>query len=108
MTLTTTRLRSVNPLQCGLVLGLLYAILAFIVALLYALFGAALLAGMRSVYPGMMPMMGIGLVIAAPIIYFVAGFLGGLIGAALFNLVAGWVGGVEVTFEAPAIEARAV
>jgi len=103
MTLTTTRLRSVNPLQFGLVLGLIYALLGFIFALLYALFGAAFLSAMHAGYPGAMPMMGIGLVIAAPIFYFVAGFLVGLVTGALFNLVAGWIGGLEVTFEAPTV-----
>jgi hypothetical protein len=34
--------------------------------------------------------------IAMPIIYAVMGVVGGAIGAALYNLVAGWVGGIEV------------
>jgi hypothetical protein len=32
-----------------------------------------------------------------PIIYGVFGFLGGLIAAAVYNLVAKWTGGVEIT-----------
>jgi hypothetical protein len=34
--------------------------------------------------------------LAMPIIYGVMGIVGGAIGAALYNLVAGWVGGIEV------------
>jgi hypothetical protein len=35
-----------------------------------------------------------------PIMYGVFGLIGGAIGAALYNLVAGWVGGIEVELSA--------
>jgi hypothetical protein len=35
-------------------------------------------------------------VIATPVFYAVAGFVGGAIMAFLYNLVAGWVGGIEL------------
>ncbi len=34
--------------------------------------------------------------VAMPILYGIFGIIGGAIGAALYNLVAGWVGGIEV------------
>ena len=34
--------------------------------------------------------------IALPVMYAVIGLIGGAIGSALYNLVAGWVGGLEV------------
>ena len=37
--------------------------------------------------------------IAMPVMYGVFGIIGGAIGAALYNLVAGWVGGIEVELE---------
>ena len=37
--------------------------------------------------------------IAMPVIYGIFGVIGGAIGAALYNLVAGWVGGIEVEIE---------
>jgi hypothetical protein len=37
--------------------------------------------------------------IAMPVLYGIFGVIGGAIGAALYNLVAGWVGGVEVEIE---------
>ncbi len=44
-----------------------------------------------------------GLGLAAIIIYPIGGalcgFIGGLIGALIYNLVAGWVGGIEIEFE---------
>jgi hypothetical protein len=33
------------------------------------------------------------------LIYPVAGFIGGIVIASLYNLVAGWVGGFQLTFE---------
>jgi hypothetical protein len=34
--------------------------------------------------------------VAMPVLYAIFGVIGGAIGAALYNLVAGWVGGIEV------------
>ena len=39
---------------------------------------------------------GAAAIIALPIFYGILGFISSLIGAALYNLVAGWVGGVEI------------
>ena len=43
--------------------------------------------------------MGAGAAIFAPIIYAVMGFIIGVIGAFIYNLVAKWVGGIEVEVE---------
>lgn len=48
--------------------------------------------------PGIMGM-GFGLIIIAPIMYGIMGFLVGVVGAFVYNLVAGWVGGIEVEVE---------
>jgi hypothetical protein len=37
--------------------------------------------------------------IAMPLMYAVFGVIGGAIGAALYNVVAGWVGGIEVELD---------
>jgi hypothetical protein len=42
-------------------------------------------------------MFGMGLFM--PVIYGVMGFIFGVIGAAIYNLVAGWIGGIEVEVE---------
>lgn len=42
---------------------------------------------------------GILFAIAMPLLYACIGAVGTLIAAALYNLVAGWVGGIEVEFE---------
>ena len=40
--------------------------------------------------------LGLGWIIIAPILYGLIGGIGGAIGAAIYNLAAGWVGGLEV------------
>jgi hypothetical protein len=40
-----------------------------------------------------------GMGILMPVIYGVMGFIGGVIGAAVYNLVARWIGGIEVEVE---------
>lgn len=38
--------------------------------------------------------------LAMPVLYSVFGVIGGAVGAALYNLVAGWIGGLEVEIDA--------
>jgi hypothetical protein len=81
------RLTHVAPLQLGIVLGALYGIVSLIFVpfiLLAALFG-------RGFHLG-----GI-LLIFLPILYAIGGFIGGVISAAVYNLIAKWTGGVEFT-----------
>ncbi len=98
MTATTTRLRSINPIAIGLVLGIMYALFGVLVALFFMAFGGMMMATVP-MYAHGFGGLGIFSLVIFPVIYFVGGFLGGLVTAALFNLVAGWVGGVELTFE---------
>lgn len=42
---------------------------------------------------------GIGFAIAAPLLYAAMGFVIGAIGAVLYNVVAKWIGGIEVEDE---------
>lgn len=43
---------------------------------------------------------GAGFALALPILYGICGFIFTAIGCAIYNLVAGWVGGVEVELDA--------
>ena len=45
--------------------------------------------------------LGAGFAIAIPIIYAVLGFVVTAIGCAIYDLVAGWVGGIEVELDTP-------
>jgi hypothetical protein len=98
------RLKSVNPLRAGLVLGVLYAIMIFIAVLVIIPFGlTGLFSGSNSIggteAAGMGIGMGLGMLILGPLIYGVVGFIGGVISAWIYNLVAKLTGGLEFTLE---------
>ena len=92
------RLTRIAPLKAAVVLGVLYALLACIFVPFLMLAGAGVAAAARS-SGASMPlgfMFGIG-ALFLPVIYGVIGFIVGLIAAAVYNLVAKWTGGVEIT-----------
>jgi hypothetical protein len=93
----------VGVLSCGKVMGALYALIGLIVGACLALFsliGAGFAAGAGGddgAAAGMFgAMFGVGAVIMLPLFYGFAGFIGGLITAAIYNLVSGAVGGLEL------------
>ena len=73
----------------GLVIGVCFA--------LAAMAGAGLAENSEMSFLG--PMLGVGAVVALPIFNGVMGLIGGAIGAVLYNLFAGMVGGVQVELE---------
>jgi len=78
------RITYISPLQLGIVSAVLYGIISLIAVpffLMGALFGHG---GFGAIF-----------VIFIPVIYAVAGFIGGIITAFVYNLVAKWTGGVE-------------
>jgi hypothetical protein len=94
------RLNKVGVLSAGKLSGLLYALLGLIFGGLFALFSlvgaGAGLSGDEAGAAGMMFGFGVAAVIIFPILYGIMGFVGGLLMAALFNLVSGISGGLEV------------
>ena len=76
-------------------LALLYGIIGLI-AIPFFLFMAAMSSQMPPDARGPMMAMGAGAALFAPILYAVVGFIGGIIGAVIYNVVAKWVGGIEV------------
>jgi hypothetical protein len=91
-------IKSVGVLSVAKILGLIQACLGVILIPFFLLIGlAGTLAGrQQSPFAGM-----VGLVLAfcMPIIYGVMGFIMGAIGAALYNLFANWIGGIEIRVE---------
>jgi hypothetical protein len=77
-------------------LGLIFGCFFALAALLGASIGAA--AGEDSALLG--AVFGVGAVIVLPLLYGVMGALGGLLMAWLYNIVAGFVGGVEIRTDA--------
>jgi len=89
-------IRRVGPLSCAKIAGLLYLILGFVFGACISLFAmTGLFAGGAG--DGPLPMFfGAATIVVLPIFYGVGAFVGALIMASLFNLVAGMIGGVEV------------
>jgi hypothetical protein len=92
-----TRIKNINPIQLGLVYATLYALIGILVGICVAIFTMA--AGSLASSGGF-PNFGWLSVIIFPIMYAVIGFIAGIIGGFLYNLVAGWTGGIELTFTA--------
>jgi hypothetical protein len=95
-------IKRVGPVSVAKNVGILYALLGLVVGLIFSLISLAggFAASDESGFgAGVGAMLGVGAVIAFPIFYACMGFIGALIGAALYNLAAGMVGGVEVEVE---------
>lgn len=94
-------IRRIDPVSFGKMFGGLYAIFGLVwagFALLLLLAGIALDAGSAPLGSSV----GAGLfgLIILPVLMGVFGFIGGAIGAVLFNLAVGFVGGVKIDVEA--------
>jgi hypothetical protein len=94
------KITAVTCAAFGLIIGILYA-------LIFMIFGAAMLAGsgrnstgagMGSIFVGLI------FIIAFPIFYAVLGFIFGAIGALVYNVASGFVGGIELELEPVATE----
>ena len=95
-------IKRVSPLSAAKVAGVLYAGLGLVIGAcisLFSMFMGAAMSGSSSELPsgplfGML--FGVGALIAMPIFYGVMGVIGGAIGALLYNLAAGIIGGLEI------------
>ena len=105
------RISHINPLQFGTVTAVLYGTLALIVFVpLFLLFGLIASHLPQTANTQTMPAVGmIAGAVIAPIFYAVFGFIFGVIAAFIYNLVAGWTGGIEFTLVdvAPALPSQA-
>jgi uncharacterized oligopeptide transporter (OPT) family protein len=84
------RITRIAPLQLGKVFAVLYAIFSIPIAFIMAL---AAIFGSSTTAPSW------GMIIAIPIFYVVFGFLFMALAAWIYNVVAGWTGGVEFVSE---------
>ena len=84
------RIRNIDPVQAAKVVAILYLMIGLVLVPIFLF-----LAFMDSNAFGF----GMGFAIFIPVFYAVVGFIGTMIFCALYNLVAGWVGGIEVEFE---------
>lgn len=88
---STRSITRIEPAQLALIMGATYALIGIIMAVIMFLFMSVV------PIPGLAGM-GRGVsVIFFPVIYAILGYVIGFIGALLYNLVAGTVGGIKVT-----------
>ncbi|MGE3467829.1 MAG: hypothetical protein AB7J13_12975 [Pyrinomonadaceae bacterium] len=87
----------------ALVMSLIISIPYGLIIIVYSLFGAGMVGGEAAVAIGGIGVVGgILVMIGLPIMYAIIGFIGGAIGALLYNLFAGFVGGIEIEVESVA------
>lgn len=81
------RIRRFGVGQTAKVLGVLYTLIGIVLIPLFLI--ASMFAPNRAGF-------GIGVAIALPVIYGIAGFVFTAIACLIYNMVAGWVGGIEI------------
>lgn len=82
------RIVRIAPWSAARIFGIMYFVMGLVFLPFFALPG--MLGGGEAVRLGM------GLAIALPVLYGVIGFLGTAFFAWLYNVIAGWVGGIEL------------
>lgn len=94
-------IKKIDPTSLAKVLGVLYALLGVIIGLLFAAVGSIISSlpmaeeeeTARTIINNVF---GIGSIIFFPIFYGIIGLIAGIITGFLYNLVAGWIGGVRI------------
>lgn len=98
------KLKRIAPLQAGKMLAAFYGLLSLLlipfmfVAMTFASLASRHAGGSAPAFPLMFGM-GIGFMVFLPVLYAVMGFVFGAISAFVYNLLAGWIGGLELVFE---------
>ena len=93
--------RRVRPLSLGKILGAMYVTIGLVAGLIISTvsvlgFAIGSIAAPNQIQhlPGLL--FGAGAVLFIPLVYGALGFVGGLIAALVYNLIAGVVGGLEI------------
>ena len=94
-------LKRVGILSVAKIAAAIMLVVGLIVGILFALFGAIITAaspmmGVPMASTGAMAMGGIFAIVIITIIYAIFGFIWGAICAFLYNVAAGWFGGIEM------------
>ena len=95
LTVDMTVIKHVGVLSVAKIEGLIGVVLGFILGIIFAALGAV-----TSLIPGMtaVGVLGAASIVVLPIIYGIMMFIAGAVGAFLYNLFAGWVGGIDITW----------
>lgn len=103
----TRRLKRIAPLQLGKMAACLYGAMGLIAVPIFLVM-SAVMAQMPAPQRGIFALVGVGFAFTIPFLYFALGrslaacnvyAVVGVIGAALYNLLAKYIGGIEVEVE---------
>lgn len=91
-------IKSVGALSCAKIVGTLYAVIGLLIGACFSLIAmvGGFAAGGERGLGAYSTMFGIAGIVVLPIVYGILGFITTLIGAWLYNVLAGMVGGVEL------------
>jgi len=90
-------IKRIVPLSLAKIAGTLYAIMGLIVGCIVSLIAVAGgFSSDESGFAGLGAMVGAGAIVILPIFYGALGFVATLIGAWIYNVLAGVVGGIEL------------
>lgn len=93
-------IKRIGPISCAKIAGTLYAVMGLVLG---GVFSLSVLAGVfgATQEAATFPMMffGVPAIVVFPVLYGCFGFVGALIGAWLYNVLAGWVGGIELDIQ---------
>ncbi len=96
-------LKSIGVLSAAKIVGVMYAvmglIMGFVFAGLFSMIPAMAPTGQDQIPGWIAPMFGVGSIVILPIMYGIMGFIGGAIGAVIYNVLAGAIGGLELNLE---------
>ena len=93
---------SVAKIQASImfIISLLISIPYGLIVIIYSLVGGSFVGGNAGLGVGAGGIViGLLIMIGLPIMYSIIGFIGGAIASLLYNLFAGWVGGIEIEVE---------
>ena len=92
------RIKRIGPMSVGKILGLLYVIFGGIFGLISGIILILVSIVAPTDSPEKVATMGIGLgiIISIPIFYGVIGLVSGIFFTYIYNLLASWVGGIEI------------
>jgi uncharacterized membrane protein len=90
----------IGPISCAKIAGTLYAVMGLVLGGVFSLVSLAGAFGATQ-ETATFPMMNYGVpaIVVFPVLYGCLGFVGALIGAWLYNVLAGWIGGIELDIQ---------
>jgi hypothetical protein len=94
------RIKRFAPLQLGKMLTMLYGIMGLLFVPLFLLLYVTAPQARAAENSAMLGWgIGIGFALSLPVIYAAMGFVTGVVGALIYNVIAKWLGGIEVEVE---------